>query len=567
MIRAAAWRTALPVLAAVGLILLLPPAAARPAAAADVPLIDAHSQLAALTPAADALAAMDRAGISRTILSALGGRDKVREVVALAQRHPDRLTPSIDLKNRRFRESEPSGLRSIRQQADQPAFGAMSELMVWHVQKGARAPEIDIDFDAPSVRLALEVALQRRWPLVIHIEFGSAGSRFDKYMQGLERLLALHPDHPMVLSHMGQLTSEQATHLITAHQNIYFLTSKANPEIIDSIKQGEPWTNLFSGGVLASDWKALFVAHSDRFILAFDNVYVDDWGHKYLRQVVLWRSALRDLPEAVAHAVGHGNAERLWRLPPPGMAGRPPAQPGPAMAARAASPPDNVATSVGDIDRRSRRFNTLEVSRKDARHPGEVPTRTGSGVPAAPLAAGPAALPPAILPDAAKQRLDRLIASGFQAETTVDGRRRPEPHNAADLRGQVGDDVLAAADGKVVFAGDTPRGLRVTIGHGKDAEGFWLFSSYVHNAENLVKAGDGVTRGQVIARLGDSGSKRVPHLHFQVDRSPEQHWTRGPPTRPADPLAYWHVPAICFDAAQTYVNRPVRFTLPLRCAN
>ena len=35
-----------------------------------------------------------------------------------------------------------------------------------------------------------------------------------------------------------------------------------------------------------------------------------------MQQVDLWRKALGKLPDEVAHAVAHGNAERLWKLAP-----------------------------------------------------------------------------------------------------------------------------------------------------------------------------------------------------------------------------------------------------------
>jgi hypothetical protein len=70
------------------------------------------------------------------------------------------------------------------------------------------------------------------------------------------------------------------------------------------------------GNGLSAEWRELIVDHPDRFILGFDNVHPEDWGDFYLRQVALWRRALSELPPAVAHALAHRNAERLWRLQP-----------------------------------------------------------------------------------------------------------------------------------------------------------------------------------------------------------------------------------------------------------
>ena len=75
---------------------------------------------------------------------------------------------------------------------------------------------------------------------------------------------------------------------------------------------------MFAGERLTPAWKSLTVAYPTRFIFALDNV----WGRKHWKpgmyngQIALWRKALADLPHETAHAIAHGNAERLWRLEP-----------------------------------------------------------------------------------------------------------------------------------------------------------------------------------------------------------------------------------------------------------
>jgi murein DD-endopeptidase MepM/ murein hydrolase activator NlpD len=490
-----------------------------PWAAEEIPMIDAHSQVNARVGLDKVLAAMDEAGISRSILSGWGSRRKTREIIEAARAHPDRITPSIDLKYSKFRDGDPAALEQIRREGRSPIFGAMSEVMVLHVQKGNRAPEIVKTLDAPSVQTALAVALARQWPLVMHIEFGYAKDlgRYESYMAALEDLLRRHPDHPFVLSHMGQLDPAAAQRLIEAHRNIYFLTSHANPIFIGRSKL--PWTNMFSGDALTSDWKNLLLRYPDRFVLAFDNVYWDDWGSDYVRQVRLWRTALHGLPREVADAIAHGNAERLWRLKRPSAAE-------PASSSRDLSPPGGA--NVGPTS-------------------GEAAT-----------------IDPEALPTPVKDLLGRLIASGYGAETNVEGRKRGEPHNAVDIRGKVGDDILAAAPGRVVFAGPTPRGLAVVIAHGRNVDGSWYSTRYVHNSENLVKKGDTVARGQVIAHLGDSGSKLVPHVHFELRRNSGARPTKGAWSA-VDPNLYWQADGICFDSKLHYLDRPLRLTLPVRC--
>jgi hypothetical protein len=295
----------------------LPIAFFGPVCAAEIAMIDAHSQVDNRVDMNHALSLMNEAGISHAILSALRGGNKILEIVAAAKRYPGRITPSIRLKGEALIAGDPTALARLRQVAAMPAFGAISEVMILHQKKGKVAPEIVIEFESPQVREALSVALKRRWPLVMHIEFGFANARGDygKYMKQLEAFLDAHPNHPMALTHMGQLTPAEAGRLIEAHRNIHFLTSHANTVWIRNRGHGLPWSDLFEGKTIAPDWRTVMLRHPDRFVLAFDNVLDQDWSDDYLSQTRLWKAALADLSNEIAHAVAHRNAERLWHLP------------------------------------------------------------------------------------------------------------------------------------------------------------------------------------------------------------------------------------------------------------
>lgn len=118
---------------------------------------------------------------------------------------------------------------------------------------------------------------------------------------------------PIIDAH-SQFDASDAGALLAAHPNLVFLTSHANTLVANESRQ--PWTNMFADRELTPEWKALLVQHPDRFVLALDNVWPEHWSEKYVQQVDLWREALGKLPAAVAHAVAHGNAERLWKLAP-----------------------------------------------------------------------------------------------------------------------------------------------------------------------------------------------------------------------------------------------------------
>lgn len=86
-------------------------------------------------------------------------------------------------------------------------------------------------------------------------------------------------------------------------------------------------------------------------------------------------------------------------------------------------------------------------------------------------------------------------------------------HLAVDIAGEAGTEVIAAADGIVGYAGDRIRGFGniVLLVH----PGGWI-TAYAHNASNLVREGDRVRAGQVIAELGNTGISRGPHVHFEL---------------------------------------------------
>ena len=100
--------------------------------------------------------------------------------------------------------------------------------------------------------------------------------------------------------------------IIAAHGNVYFLTSHSNP--IRDFSMRQSWTNLFDGERLLPRWIEVFLENPNCFVLAFDNVWPENWDYQYLGQAALWRKALAKLPPGAAHAIGHGNAERLWNL-------------------------------------------------------------------------------------------------------------------------------------------------------------------------------------------------------------------------------------------------------------
>ncbi len=82
------------------------------------------------------------------------------------------------------------------------------------------------------------------------------------------------------------------------------------------------------------------------------------------------------------------------------------------------------------------------------------------------------------------------------------------------LSGKAGDPVLAAADGRVVYAGSGLRGYGnlVIVKHNST-----FLTAYAHNQALLVKEDQAVRRGQKIAEMGSSDADQVK-LHFEIRR-------------------------------------------------
>ena len=113
------------------------------------------------------------------------------------------------------------------------------------------------------------------------------------------------------------------------------------------------------------------------------------------------------------------------------------------------------------------------------------------------------------------------IISRFDDPLGGDSKMR---NRGVDISGAPGTPILAAAGGKVVYAGDAVRGLgkMVIIKHNDE-----YLTAYAHNRVILVKEEDAVTRGQKIAELGSSDTDR-PKLHFELRKQGQ----------PVDPLKY-----------------------------
>ena len=147
-----------------------------------------------------------------------------------------------------------------------------------------------------------------------------------------------------------------------------------------------------------------------------------------------------------------------------------------------------------------------------------VAAPAASAVAASAVASAPAT-PPASAP---AREGDEDMAWAWPAAGSVFAGFEEGKHKGLAIAGKAGDPVLAAADGRVVYAGSGLRGYGnlVIVKHNTT-----YLTAYAHNQALLVKEDQAVRRGQKIAEMGSSDAERV-QLHFEIRR-------QGKPIDPA----------------------------------
>jgi len=99
-------------------------------------------------------------------------------------------------------------------------------------------------------------------------------------------------------------------------------------------------------------------------------------------------------------------------------------------------------------------------------------------------------------------------------------------HGGVDFAGKEGSDIVAVASGVVSWSGERyGYGNLVEINHGNGFK-----TRYGHCKDALVKVGDVVKKGQIVALMGSSGRSTGPHVHFEVYKN----------GRAVDPSTYIH---------------------------
>nr|WP_218644073.1 peptidoglycan DD-metalloendopeptidase family protein [Pseudomonas gingeri] len=175
-----------------------------------------------------------------------------------------------------------------------------------------------------------------------------------------------------------------------------------------------------------------------------------------------------------------------------------------------------VATSTTTSSSSS--SSKITITRRPVTAAG-TPAATSSATPAATPAATAAATPtppPGPAPKGWAWPSNGILIGKFSSNGSL--------NKGIDIAGDLGQPVLAASDGSVVYAGSGLRGYGelVIIKHSDT-----YVSAYGHNRRLLVREGQQVKVGQTIAEMGSTGTDRVK-LHFEIRRQ----------GKPVDPLQF-----------------------------
>jgi lipoprotein NlpD len=147
------------------------------------------------------------------------------------------------------------------------------------------------------------------------------------------------------------------------------------------------------------------------------------------------------------------------------------------------------------------------------------PSKTTTQIPAAKQATAPEPEPEPALPAVVSRWVwpaKGPLLRGYTPE--ANGKK------GIDIGGKAGQPIVSAADGKVVYSGSglVGYGRLIIIKHNDS-----LLSAYGHNSELLVAEGDYVKAGQVIAKMGSSGTSST-RLYFEIRQD----------GKPVNPLRY-----------------------------
>lgn len=249
------------------------------AQAEPLPIIDAHLHYShdawALTPPTEAIAILRKAGIKRALVSS--SDDDGNQMLVKAA--PDLIWPS---------------LRPYRTRADTSGWVRDVAIVAYLEDRLRRYRYVAIgefhvygaDADLPVVRRMVELA--RQHDLVLHAHGD---------VESIERLFKQWPEARILWAHAGFDRPDLVAEMLRKHPRL-------SADLAFRNEHG-------SDGKVPAEWRALFVAFPDRFMVGTDTFTPERWH--YVAEHANWsRAWLAELPADIAERIAFRNAEALF---------------------------------------------------------------------------------------------------------------------------------------------------------------------------------------------------------------------------------------------------------------
>ena len=240
---------------------------------------------------------------------------------------------------------------------------------------------------------------------------------------------------------------------------------------------------------------------------------VGDYSQRHVRNLDSHRVRQGDTLYSVAFLYGHSVDELVaWnRLRKPYIIKK-------GQELRLTPPPATVKKSLPKPEKPSKPVKpSAQAPRASQPKPYYPPSKPKTVSPAAPTAAGQDRARPVTSRNVIwSWPVNGRLISGYDAKST--GKK------GINIAGKPDAPVRAAAAGKVVYAGSglSGYGRLIIVKHNKD-----FLSAYAHNRKLIAREGQWVRKGEIISRMGRSGTDRI-QLHFEIRK-------KG---RPVNPLRY-----------------------------
>ncbi len=335
---------------------MLAVAFAIPVIAAEPPvIIDTHAHLENpgrsrdfATAAEGAVQRMNAAGISRSMLMPppqAGGNSnwEIEQIRFVQDKYPGRfiLVGGGGSLNGMIQDTAPdrvsdSDRKAFRARAEELiAAGArgFGEIAIHHMSLVRMGPNHPYEWTAPDHPLLLllaDIAAEKGVPIDIHMDLvpedmpvpgrpvfnlGKTPQELKENLSGFERLLSHNRNAKIIWAHAGTdflwtRTVQQQAQLLARNPNLYMSLRFGNGA-------PPPVYALDPTGKLKAGWLQMLQRFPDRFVLGSDSFHAAGADRKRGpgdEQLEAYRTTLEQMPPELAEAIGHLNAERLFRL-------------------------------------------------------------------------------------------------------------------------------------------------------------------------------------------------------------------------------------------------------------